>query len=417
MNPTLTARNASHPENLSPTERNLRRRLIFQDSLALLSLTAIAICMAVLTYFFFRSFQEHRQVLEKRWFARGQKSLAAGHPGPAVEDFRSALSLSTANPTYEMALAQALAAAGHTEEAYVYFSSLRDAQPGDGFLNLQLARLAVRRKNPAQAIGFYQSALNGLWYGHGTRRRLEIRLELSKYLISLDKPTDAQGELLAAEGNSLDQPSAIFEIAGLLEEAADPSDAWTAYQRVERDRNASPTQIQQSLFKEAQIAMSMGQYKRAALALDRYSSKLRQHPSASAPEEKRTAQQQSVRLQRMLQLIPFYGLSPRQHQQRILLGASIAHQRYVRCQEQLRPQPDSSLDGTAPDHSKFFALGTQWTQMGQLKPANLAGNAPLQQTLITWTNQTELLTALLCGPPTGDDALLLQLAQTPDKTE
>src|SRR6185437_8074962 len=158
-------RSANHMQPLTPAERNLRRKLIVQDTLSLLSLTLISILIAILTYFFFRSFREHRSVLEKRWFVRGQQALSTGDPKDAVQDFRSALSLSAANPTFELALAEALAAANRNDEAYAYFSSLHDAKPGDGFLNLQLARLAVKRKDSRQAIDFYRNALTGLWYG------------------------------------------------------------------------------------------------------------------------------------------------------------------------------------------------------------------------------------------------------------
>src|SRR5665213_3662943 len=147
MTPTLTSRSANSRQPLTPTERIQRRKLIFQDTLALASLMAISICIAVLTYFFFHSFREHRSVLEKRWYARGELALAEHNPQHAVEAFRSALSLSTANPTYELALAEALAAANRDDEAYAYFSSLHDARPGDGFLNLQLARLEVKRND------------------------------------------------------------------------------------------------------------------------------------------------------------------------------------------------------------------------------------------------------------------------------
>ena len=82
-----TVRTADSELHLTPAERILRRRLIFQDSLALLSLVLITICIAVVTYFFFTSFQEHRRVLEKRWFARGEAALSAGRPADAVEDF------------------------------------------------------------------------------------------------------------------------------------------------------------------------------------------------------------------------------------------------------------------------------------------------------------------------------------------
>ncbi len=416
MNQPLIARDAKEKDPLPPAQRNLRRKLILQDSLALLTLAAITVCIAILTYFFFHSFREHRSVLEKRWYQRGEEALAAGHPKDAVEAFRSALSLSSSNPTYELPLAEALAEAGRTGEAYAYFSTLHDAEPGDGFLNLQLARLAVRRKDQQQAIDFYRSALNGAWPGQGTEQRLQIRLELAKYLLSLGKTTDAQGELLTAEGNSLDNPSALFEIASLLKQADDPSDALTAYQRVVRHIRASRKQVLQALFAEAQIAVSMGQYKRGTLALDRYSAIIRQHPAGATAEEKHAAFQQQARLQRMLRLIPFYGLQPKQHAQRVLLEAEIAHRRLENCVHQQQSQTQSQ-DSTSPDAAELSNLGSTWKQIGPMSLRQLAGDAAAQQGLIAWVNQTEITTARICGAPSGDDALLLQLAQVPDKTE
>jgi tetratricopeptide (TPR) repeat protein len=411
------ARTEESKLHLTPAERILRRRLIVQDSLSILSLTLITIAISVLTYFFFHSFAEHRSVLEKRWYQRGQIAMAAGHPAEAVEDFRSALSFSSTNTDYQMSLAEALASSGHTEEAAAYFSTLHDAEPGDGYLNLQLARLAVRRGNSQQAIDYYQTALNGLWRGQGTERRLQIRLELAEYFISLGRYLDAQGQLLAAEGNSLDNPPALFRIANLLRAADDPTDAFTAYQRVEHHRNAPPSQVLASLDAESQIAASMGQYKKAVQALIRFIAVSRQHPSATTPQQIQSVEQQLDKYQRMLQLIPFYALPPRQHIERILIGAQLAHQRYERCTAQVQSKNNPIQNAAPEDLAALALLGTQWTQLGPVQPASLTGNAPLQLQLTTWINQAEILTAKVCGPPTGDDALLLQLAQTPDKTE
>ena len=406
------ARTAESKLHLTPAERIQRRRLIVQDSLALLSLMLITVAIAVLTYFFFNSFAEHRSVLERRWFQRGQVAMSAGHPAEAVEDFRSALSFSSTNTDYQMALAEALASSGRTEEAAAYFATLHDAEPGDGYLNLQLARLAVRRGNSAQAIEYYLTALNGLWRGQGTARRLQIRLELAQYLISLARPIEAQGQLLAAEGNSLDNPSALFKIANLLRQADDPVDSLTAYQRVVRHRNAAPAQVLASLQAESQIAASMGQYKRAAQALVRYKTKLRQHPSAGTAQQNQSVEQQLDKYQRMLQLIPFDSLSPRQHDLRLLQAAAIAHRRYESCLQALQSHNDPNAAN--PD---LLALGTQWTQLGSPNVHGLLGNAALQDRITAWTDQAEIVTAKVCGPPTGDDALLIQIAQIPDKTE
>ncbi|MEO6828895.1 MAG: tetratricopeptide repeat protein [Acidobacteriaceae bacterium] len=407
-----TPRTANSRQPLTPAERNQRRHLIFQDTLALLSLMAISIVVGVLTYYFFHSFQQHRSVLEKRWFARGQQALSQGNPQAAVEDFRSALSLSTADPTYELALAEALAASNRNEEAYTYFSALQNARPGDGFLNLQLARLAVKAEDPAQAIRHYRAALTGLWYGQGATQRFQIRLELAKYLMSLGRNTDAQGDLLTAEGNSLDHPAEMLQVASLLEQADDPSDAYITYRRVQLHAAATPSQVLQSLLAEARVATAMGQYKQAATALSRYNMKARQNPKIGTAEQRRDAEQQLDQLQRLLQLAPLDGLAPRTRARRILQAAQIAHRRYTSCSAMLQPQNLSPEDAAA-----LAALAAQWSQIGATNATRLAANAALQQALLSWTNQTEILTARLCGPPTGDDALLYQLAQAPDKSE
>jgi hypothetical protein len=186
----------------------------------------------------------------------------------------------------------------------------------------------------------------------------------------------------------------------------------TTYQRVEHHRNAAPAQVLASLDAESQIAAAMGQYKRAAQALTRYMTKLRQHPSAGTPQQNQSVEQQLDIYQRMSQLIPFDSLPPHQHNARVLQAADIAHQRYATCLKTL--QSNNDPNAANPD---LLALGTQWTVLGSADAHALEGNAPLQDRMTTWTSQAEIVTAKLCGPPTGDDALLLEIAQTPDKSE
>jgi len=411
MTPTLGSRIAKSKQPLTAVERDERRHLIFQDVVALLALTAVSVAIGVLTYFFFNSFSQHRKVLEKRWFARGERALATHNPQAAVDDFRSALSLSTANPSYELALAEALAQANRNAEAYTYFFSLHEARPGDGFLNLQLARLAVKREEPAQAIEYYQAALTGLWYGEGASQRFQIRLELAHYLMSLGRNTEAQGDLLMAEGNSLDHPAELYQVGNLLEQADDPSDALIAYRRIEGNPGATTALLLNSLQAEARVAVSMGQYRQAVTALNRYRAKARQNPSAGTAQQRQASQQTLAQLQRLMQMIPFDSLPPRERARRVLRQAGIAKKRYDGCSAKIQPQNVSASDATT-----LATLATAWTQFGHVDARKLIGDTSLQQGLLAWVAQVEISTAKLCGPPTGDDALLLQLARNPDKS-
>ena len=154
----------SAPELESPEQTSaviIKRRLILRDSLAFLSLTAVTIALFAVTLFLFRSFAAHRTELGKRWSDRGRAALRQNQPEQAIDSLRTALSYSPGERAYELLLAEALADAGHTEEAYNYFSGLWDAEPGSGFINLQLARLAAEKKEQAAAINFYRAS--NLW--------------------------------------------------------------------------------------------------------------------------------------------------------------------------------------------------------------------------------------------------------------
>ncbi len=381
-----------------------------QDAVALLSLFGITLALAVLTYFFFSSFRVHRQILEARWYERGQKAVVAGHAADAVEDFRSALALSSGNLTYEMALAQALAAAGRIDEAYAYYSTLREAKPGDGLLNLQLARLAAQKKNSAEAIAYYRAALNGDWHAEGVYRRREARLELAAYLLTQHMPAQTQAELLTAEGNALEDPAAMNQIADLLEQAGYPNDALTAYQRTLRRAPANSAEALRAQLGIAKVAESMGEYTTAIHALERYVVHAR--ATKNPPEPVNAAEATLDRLQRLQALEPIPSLPPRERAERLMQNAEIAHKRFAVCNAQ---QMTEML--TAPGAATLTSLDPEWKKFAHPSAARLTSSLPMQQEMESLIDQTEIWTSKLCGPPTGDDALLLQLATAPDRTE
>ena len=128
-----------------------RRGLILHDALAFLALLATSVALFGVTLFLFRSFEQHRADLAVRWAERGRIALQQGKPDAAVTALRTALSYAPDERANQLLLAQALAKAGHTEEATNYFLNLWDARPGDGFINLQLARLARQKGDYREA--------------------------------------------------------------------------------------------------------------------------------------------------------------------------------------------------------------------------------------------------------------------------
>lgn len=197
--------------------RQAKRRLVLRDSLAFFSLTVISIILFFLTWGIFSSFSEHRVELAERWYQRGRADLAANRPADAVTSLRAALSYAPEQHEYQLLLAEALAQAGDDDEARAYFSTLWETEPGDGALNLQLARLSAKKpKDKDETIRYYRASIYGVWEGDGTERRREVRLELIRYLISLGDLSAARSELSIAAGNASDDPAARLEIAKLL---------------------------------------------------------------------------------------------------------------------------------------------------------------------------------------------------------
>ena len=222
-----------------------KRQLILRDSLSILSLLLGTVVLFLVTLFLFRSFMAHRAELAQRWSERGGAALQAGKPGEAIVDLRTALSYAPGTRAYELLLAEALGEAGDTDVSYNYFLSLWDAEPGNGFVDLELARLAAKRNDRQGAVNCYRGAIYGTWEdGDGVTRRAETRLELARYLIAQRDFGPARVELLVAGGNAPDDYSRDMTIGGLLEQAQDPADAWNYYQKAAAARPGDATALQ-----------------------------------------------------------------------------------------------------------------------------------------------------------------------------
>ena len=384
-----------HPQ-LSPEERAEKRRLILRDSIALFSLFLITILLALLTYVLFSTFSRHRDALARRWLARGEAALRSGNPQRAVEDLRSALEYAPNRRDIEIELATALAAAGRNAEATAYFNSLLEAQPGNGLIHLQLARLAAKQGNAALAESHYQSALDGTWEGDGYVRRREVRLELAGYLISRKDYTQAQTELRTASGNAPDDPVTKLDIAQSMEQAQDPSDALQIYRAQIRHRDAPVEALEGA----GRSAYALGYIGLARESLARAI----QHPGFSAQSGAtwQALRQMLANSERILQLYPDPNLNVRERAERIAADAKIAHARLDACFANANAQ------------GEMANLQQEWQQIPMgVAARGLEQNPQLEQTIMSLVYETEEQTAQICGAPSGDDALLLKIAQAP----
>ncbi len=393
---------ATKPQ-LSPELRASRRQLMIHDGLAFLILLAVTAVLFVLTLFLFRSFSAHRVELAHRYADRGRLDLQQNRPGDAIVAFRTSLSYSPGDRANELLLAQALADDNRLEEATDYFLNLWDAQPGDGFINLQLARLARRGRTPSSvqsAIDYYHDSIYGNWNGDGTVHRRDVRLELANYLIDINRLPAARAELIIAAGNAPSIPDLQMALGDTLLRANDPVTALREYQQAftEDPRNAL------AYSKAGHLAYRQGDYAHAREWLEHA---LRE--SAGAPDDAAAPEGDTTSLlknsERILLIDP--AAAPTQDARiiRLLDNRSLALKRLAACTQQLTAK--SALPNS------MLLLDAQWATVKTQSRASLLKDPSTEAPLKALINTTEILTSELCGPPAGDDALLLLLATQP----
>jgi tetratricopeptide (TPR) repeat protein len=386
-------------------ESSTKRRLILRDSLTFLSLTLITVVLFAITLFLFNSFTTHREELAQRWAARGQAAMSSGHPDQAIVAFRTALSYAPDERSYELLLAQALGDAGHTEESYNYFLGLWETQPGDGFINLRLARLAAAKKDMQGAINYYRASIYGTWEGDGTVRRREVRLELARYLIAHHDLSSARTELLIAGGNAPDDVGLALTLAPLLEQADAPHDALNYYRKV----LAREPNNQTALEAAGRLEYGFGNFEEAHRLLERavHERSTANSGEGGLPPEINTMLNNSAQI---LALAPSKKLPPPERVARILKARDLAKKRFESCNAQV-----SATNGLPPP---LQSLSARWmSKEATINRAALLKDSAEQDAVMKLVVDTEVQTAQTCGTPTGDDALLLLLAKSPKAME
>ena len=385
-------------------ESSVKRKLILRDALTFLSLILITVLLFIVTLFLFRSFAAHREELAKRWSTRGNEAIASGRPDQAIVALRTALSYAPGERSYELLLAQALGDAGHTEESYNYFLGLWETQPGDGFINLRLARLAAQKKDMQAAINYYRAAIYGTWEGDGTVRRRETRLELSRYLIAHHNLSSARTELLVAGGNAPDDMNLALTIAQLLEQAEAPNDAMTYYQKVLAKEPHNLTALQAA----GRLMYEFGHFDEAHRLLEQAR---RDHEAdPGQPTLPANLQEMLDNSAKLIPLIPSKKLPPGERLTRILKARDIAKKRFESCNAQVA--------STSGPTSSLQALGARWgSKEAAIDSRSLQDDSSEQEAVMKLVYDTEIQTNQICGAPTGNDALLLLLAKSPKGIE
>lgn len=172
-----------------------------------------------------RTYRSQRRALADEWHRRGTAELASGKPEIALADFRAGLTYGRENLTdeqqeeYELDLAEALAATGRLEESQSYLLDLWQRAPGNGSVNLELARLAVRSGEDSAALQYFDGAINGVWEGNSeqiAKDRFDARLELYRYLQARGESSQAQNVLLATAASLPPDASLNAQVGQLM---------------------------------------------------------------------------------------------------------------------------------------------------------------------------------------------------------
>lgn len=397
--------------SLAPTVRTTKRGLLVRDSLVFFALCGVTAALFVITLFLFRSFENHRDDLGKRWAERGETALHQGHATEAVAALRTALSYHD-DLQHQLLLAQALAQAGRTEEARNYFLTLRETRPGDGFINLQLARLTREQGDAQEAIDYYRASIFGTWQGDGTVRRREVRLELAGYLAQRGNTQSARDELLIAAGNAPESVENDLLFADRLQAIGDVGDALTFYKKA---LAASPHR-REALVGAGRSAYALHDYAQASKWL---TAALAEHGGHSAAEEQETREITTLaaNARRVPELTLSRDLLATERAEHLLAAAHIAQARLQGClAAKATPAPatpGASSSVNTPVDPALQGLKTRWAQAAsQLNKRALQRDATLEDSTAQLINDTEQQTVAPCGAPTGDDALLLMLANS-----
>lgn len=197
------------PRRFSVPERTRR-------SFALAWLTVAVVPCFALTAALTRGHHGGLARLAAEWSARGERALEHGDAGAAIADFRNALSYDGEGDAVRLRLAQALVAADRRDEALGYLTTLWDEEPGNGPINLELARIHARRGDIAMATRYYHGAIEGAWADQAEQRRRTARLELANLFIASGDKERAEPELVALTSELPSDPAVLKQIATLL---------------------------------------------------------------------------------------------------------------------------------------------------------------------------------------------------------
>lgn len=391
---------AAHPRN-----KERRGGLISQNSVrrgdsgysrevVLLICLSLLVAMFIVTGIVSRAYHKRIHTLADQWLARGEQAYQMGDTATAITDFRNGLVYSPDKPDFQFHLAQALDASGNYGEAQSYLLNLLAESPGNGDINLALARIAAHNGSTTDAMRYYSSAIYGVWDKDPLAMRWDVRFELCKYLLDQNAATDAQPELIALAQETPSRDPDRDKRAGALLLRANLWDRALAEFRLAL---ASDRHDADALAGAGKAAFGLGKYAEAIDFFERLPSKDRENPDIAALLENARA------IQLADPFVP--GLSSRERTKRIADALAQTNLRALQCAQ----QQGQSLSSTTQATSLQRLYATNQKMKADWSELNLESHPDRVDAAMSLVFQIENMAAQECGAPQPgpDNALLL----------
>ncbi len=361
---------------------------LHRDPVVLAAFVAIIVAFFVLTSVFVGRYQQKEAAIARQWFQMGEAALQTSQPDLAVNDFQNALAYSRNNEGYRLRLAQALIAAHRLHEAQAHLLSLAEQEPGDGFVNLELARLAAHAGLISEAQRYYHAAIYGVWPQDPVAHRTQVRFELCQFLLDNHQTARAEAQLLGLKAAlPADDSAAHLRLATLLTQAGDDRTALEEFRAV----LAREPRSHDALVGAGDAAFRLQEYGQAEDFFRR--------AVAEEPQDRHAVELlETTTLVR--ELDPFLrGLPAKERADRTLRDFNIAMRRTQECA--LLPSPPPGV---------IQALARGNPIQPRLRKRDMWRDPDLLDTTMSWVFQSEAAAQGACGPLSPEDRALLLLA-------
>ena len=374
-----------------------------RETILLLCVVGLVIAFGI-TGFAARLYHGRRAELARSWFDRGNAELKAGRSAAALSDFRAALIYAQRElppeqqQQFELEFVQALIAAGNSDEARSYLLDMWERAPGNSRVNLELARMAARIDDDADATRYYNGAIYGEWDENAEdvlRSRMDTRLELYRYLTDRGEKTEAQSVLLATAAAMPADAAQNAKVGQLMLQAGQARQALDQFQRA---LQLSPRNYE-AVAGAGEAYFQLGNDQQAVRFLEsaiREAAQQKRRPGQQANDAAREAEEAQVMqdlaiAEATLALDPrLPGLDPLVKARRAVRAYDAALARIKSCASEhgiALPQPNVNLTPFTRAASDELAVATLAGHMEQLDP------------IMEFVFQMESSATENCGPP------------------